>query len=568
MPLSIELRSAIQRLLREREAQADYNAIADELTVEQFAKQAAYDRDPARMKAALCGRRAGKSRGKNKGLLRRAMRTRGGRFLVINSTRSEVRNINWIGVQGDGMATVVERHGLPAELNSSEMTVRFPEVESSIACVGVDDEASIRKALGGAYHGVWWDEAQKIPPRFEQTIREVFMPTLLDFDGTFEMTGSPSRQMAGLFYDVTRTDGKAARGWSVHRWNLLDNPHFGAAVNVDGAWWARNVRGDLEHGPFMSQAEAAAHLHDMRWRDGILKLQERYGGADVAPLDSPIMRREAFGEWTHEDAAYVYALHRAKKDVLFYAEQRNRTDGFPDVLRCLYDLPGGFFGGWRSYTLALGVDLGYYPDPFALTLWAWRPDSDAIYEVCSWRQTHLDTDAQAGVLRGIMSICTPAICVADAAGGGRPVVAGWSREWIDRYGIAFEEAEKANKYAPGGPIDNFNADLLALTKGHDGQLRPRMQLREKSPLAEELGAIQYARLVNASGRRVEDPSIPNDTADAALYGHRAAWHHRWREPPPRLAYGSPEQQAAEEVAMEIANVDRPEEADEYETALY
>ena len=562
--LSTDLRAAIQRLLRDRAAAAEFGAVADALTAEHFDKQAAYDRDAARLKAALCGRRAGKSRGKNKGFLRRAMKTRGGRFLVINETRSEVRRINWIGVQGDGLASVVERERLPAELNASEMTVTFPEVDSIIACVGVDDEASIRKALGGAYNGVWWDEAQKIPPRFEQTIREVFMPTLLDFGGTFELTGSPSRQMAGLFYDVTRGDTRAAKGWSVHRWNLLDNPHFGAAVHVEGAWWARSKRGELEFGPYLTRDEAQAKASELRWRDGILDLQNLYGGPDVAALDSPIMLREGFGQWTHEDAAYVYAFHRGKQDRMFYARQRNRLDGFPDVLRCLYDLPGHGMYAWRNYTLALGVDLGYYPDPFAFTLWAWRHDSDHIYEVCSWRQTHLDTDAQAKVLRGIMAICTPAICVADAAGGGRPVVAGWSREWIDRYGIHFEEATKAHKYAPGGPIDNFNADLLSMVLDEDGTERPRMQLREGSPLAEELGQIQYARLVSATGVRVEDPSIPNDTADAALYAHRKAWHFRWREKPPKPAYGSPEQVAAEEAAMEQANVS-PSEDDDLET---
>ena len=47
---------------------------------------------------------------------------------------------------------------------------------------------------------------------------------------------------------------------------------------------------------------------------------------DVAALDSPIMLREGFGQWTHEDAAYVYAFHRAKQDRMFYARQRNRLD--------------------------------------------------------------------------------------------------------------------------------------------------------------------------------------------------------------------------------------------------
>ena len=37
--------------------------------------------------------------------------------------------------------------------------------------------------------------------------------------------------------------------------------------------------------------------------------------------------------------------------------RRERPRG-PDVLRCLYDLPGYGLAAWRHYTIALGVDLG------------------------------------------------------------------------------------------------------------------------------------------------------------------------------------------------------------------
>ena len=541
-PLGKDMRAAIQRRIRDAAADRDYAAIADSLTAEHFAEQAAYDADRSRLKAAICGRRAGKSRGKNKGILRRAMRTRGGRFLVINETRGEVRRINWIGVQGDGMASVVEREKLPAVLNATEMSVTFPEIDSRIMCVGVDDEASIRRALGGAYHGVWWDEAQKIPPRFEQTIREVFMPTLLDHGGTFELTGSPSRQMAGLFYDVTRDDGRAIKGWGVHRWNMLANPHFGRARAEAGAWWAVTKVGTIDGGPYATEVEAQERAKELRFRDGILDLQTLYGGADVAPIDSPIMLREGFGRWTHEDAAYVYAFHRADHDALHYAPPRLRKDGFPDIPRALRDLPGGGVNA----ILALGADLGYYPDPFAFVLWAWLPGDESIYEVASWRSTHLDTEQQADVLRSIRAVCQPAIWVADAGGGGRPVVAGWSREWIDRYGIPFNEAEKHNKAAA---IENFNADMLTKTAAG----KSRMRLRTGGVLAEELSRIQWSRLTSATGRLIEDPSIPNDTADAGLYAHRHAWHHRYRPTPPRPEIGSPEYFAAVEAAMETAN---------------
>ena len=553
MRLTGDQRVAIQRRLREASRVVDYRAIADRLVVEHFAEQRAYDEDPARLKAALCGRRAGKSRGKNKGILRRAMRQRGGRFLVINETRSEVRRINWIGVQGDGLASVVERERLPAKLNAAEMSVTFPDVESSIVCVGVDDEASIRKALGGAYHGVWWDEAQKIPPRFEQTIREVFMPTLLDHGGTFELTGSPSRQMAGLFYDVTRDDVKAAKGWSVHRWNLLANPHFGrAVVEGDGAWWALNKLGNYDGGPYATQLEAEERAVELRYRDGIVDLQSLYGGPDVAPIDSPIMLREGFGRWTHEDAAYTYAYHRADHARLFYAPHRTRADGFPDIAAAIDDLPFGL-AQRDEVILALGADLGYYPDPFAFVIWAWHRSDDAIYEVASWRRTHLDSNAQAAVLHAVRRVCQPAIWVADAGGGGRPVVAGWSAEWTTRYGLPFQEADKANK---AGAIENFNVDLVTPSLRGDG---PRMRLREGGPLAQELSAIQWARTVSATGRLVEDPSIPNDTADAGLYAHRHAWHHRYRPEVPRPVPGTPEHDAAEERKM----IDAAEE-DEFE----
>ena len=125
----------------------------------------------------------------------------------------------------------------------------------------------------GIWDGVKNKHDVKIPPGFEQTIREVFMPTLLDHGGTFELTGSPSRQMAGLFYDVTRDDGKAVKGWSVHRWNLLANPHFGRAIERDGTWWALNKIGEYDGGPYATQGEAADRAAELRYRDGILDLQ-------------------------------------------------------------------------------------------------------------------------------------------------------------------------------------------------------------------------------------------------------------------------------------------------------
>ncbi len=140
--------------------------------------------------------------------------------------------------------------------------------------------------------------------------------------------------------------------------------------------------------------------------------------------------------------------------------------------------------------------------------------------------------------------------------------------WVDAFsytggsyvqdGIPFNEATKHNKDAA---IENFNADMLARTA--DG--RPRMQLREGSPLSEELSRVQWMRVRSATGRQMEDPSIPNDTTDAGLYAHRAAWHHRIRPEAPPPPIGSDAYYAAAEKAMEHANHTQDDE-DDFEPA--
>lgn len=548
MPLDPSTRAMMVARVEARREAETLAALADSLVAEYTPEQRAYDEDPSRLKALLGGRRCGKSRSRNRGMAREAMRTPGGRFLVINETGGEIRRLNWIGTQGDGIASIVERHGLPAKLDHSTMTATFAN-GAMIWCIGVDDEAAIRKALGGAYHRVWWDEAQKIPTRFEQTIREVFMPTLLDFGGCFELTGTPSRQMAGLFYEVTRPDvAKRKPGWSVHGWNLLTNPHFGRVeVEPDERLAVIDKLGNVV-ARYTDRGRADVHALELRHKDGILDLQFLFGGPDKAPLDSPIMQREAFGKWVHEDSNYVYSFHKAKPGSLYYAPHRARPDGFVDIPRALLDLPR-----WGSvdYVMSLGADLGFNPDPFAFVLWAWTLLDPRIFEVVSWRKTHLTSPQQANILRSVGAVVTPAIWVADASGGGRSTVEGWCEEWVDRYGagIPFMPADKHGKYLAGGPIDNFNSDIVTL---HDGL--PRMRLREGGPLAEELSQVQWAKVVSATGKPFEDPTIPNDTSDAGLYGSRHAWHHRYLPDPERPKPGTPDYYAAQEKEMRDANL--------------
>ncbi len=525
-------------------------------------RQRGFYSDPARLLAALTGRQSGKTSGGNTHFVAEAAATPGGRFLYLNETRAEAKRLAWYGARNDGMAAIVEREKLPARMNLAELTIHFPAIDSWIYLLGADDEAAVRKALGLAYHEVWWDEAQKIPPKLTATIMEVLAPALLKFGGRLRFTGTPVRNMSGLFWEITRGDHRAKPGWSVHRWNLLDNPGFGyARPRADGRYIVIDKADrPTDAGPFGTLEEAEAEARAERMRGGLIDLQTLLGGPDVAPLDSPIMQREGFGLWTKETSSYVYKVHSVDPKALFHAPARVLRGGvtlqalgegggpfevhrLPDLMRALADLPGW---GVDEWFLALGIDIAFHPDPFAIVLWAWNPRrGPQLYEVFSWRQTYLDSNQQAAIIRWVADQVPIGVPVADASNPARPAVAGWSKGWVTRYGVAIEEAKKSDKYIA---IDTFNADMV----------RGAIRLREDGLLFEEMSVLQWSSIVSASGRLVEDPTQPNDCCDAGLYAHRHSHHHRFRpdevKPPP----GSPEALSAEETAIE----------DELEEALY
>lgn len=466
---------------------AFYRAQLERMRLE-FPEQRRAWADQSRLTTVLCGRRSGKTKGGCEEMVLEAATTPGGRFLYLNSTRDECERLAWVGLKQDGMESLTQRlvnpdgSRLRVHANQQKLTLHFPDFGSWIYLRGADDEAEVRKALGLAYHKVWWDEAQKIPSKLSKTVQEVMMPTLLDFGGRFTLSGSPVRNMSGLFYDTSRPDSRRLTEWALHEWCLLDNPFFGAT-------------------------------REERMRNGMLDLQKLLGGPNVAPLDGPIMRREGWGKWTYEDAAFVYDVHKIDAKRLVYAPARKLANGFPDFAAALEDLPGW---GEVDYFTGIGADIGYSPDPFAICGIAWNLRDPNVYELGSWSSTKLDSDEQAKIIRAVRDIIRPCVAVADAGGSARPTIAGWEKEWVARYGIPIVPAQKSHKH---GAIARYNADIV----------NERWRFREGSTLLDELGQVQWATVRSAGGRLVEDPTIPNDEADASLYAHRGAYHFRYRE---------------------------------------
>lgn len=473
-----------------------------QLDADWFPEQRAFYEDPARLIAVIKGRRAGGTKAGCAYFIREAIGKPGRRLLYLNYTRSECERLAWYGNANDGMAALCDRYKIKVKKDATDLSLHFPN-DSWIWLRGTKDESEVRKSLGSAFHEIWWDEAQKIPPKLVPTIREALMATLLDYKGRLRLVGTPVRQMAGLFWDVTRPElEKRTKGWSVHHWTLLANPHFGAT-------------------------------HEERYENGMVDLQTLLGGPDVAPMDGPIMQREGFGRWVREDSNFVYAVHKVPAAQLLYAPQRLRPDGFLDIPAALKDLPWD----WKQGFFALGVDIGFTNDPFAIALVGWHPNDPALYEIGSWGKLGLDADAQAQIIADVRELVPLGFVSADVGGPVTPMGKGWSRQFNERYDLPILEAQKNAKYENIGIL---NTDIM----------RGRLKLRDGGRVFEEMGQLQWSKLVSGSGRMVEDPTMANDHCDAILYASRHARQYRWVPEPKAEPKGSRERYEREARELE------------------
>jgi hypothetical protein len=495
------------------------------LTDDWFPEQAAFYNSNARLLAALCGRRAGKTRGLAAHFVRQALTTNGARLLYINHTLDECRRLFWVGNAQDGVYSLVQRHGFEAHADRTRLTLHFPKTDATIECRGAKDDTELSKALGSAYTEVAWDEAQKIRPMLAQTIREVLMPTLLDHAGRLRYTGTANRQQSGAFWDITKPTNKTDSRWEVHRWNMLANPHFGRAVRDErGQWWVYALKMQAPVSGPHGAGDIEAAVAGARLKFGIQQL-----AADLeVPVDSPIIQREGFGVWTPEDAAYVYQVRKMQNP--FYAPARWRSDGFPDIAAALRDLPGD----WGEYHFSLGADLGFR-DAFALHCWAWHPLGTNLYELFSWKRSELDSDQQFAAIREAREAVALGQVVMDASGAGLATSVAWSKAFVERYGVPIVPAEKHQKAIFQ---DLYNTDIT----------NERVRFRDGGETYEEAQHLQWSKLVTGTGKQIEDPTMDNHCCDASLYSHRASFAYRGRpadQPPPPGSPAAYARQAAE-----------------------
>lgn len=487
-------RERAMQLLAAREARKERGALAEfaaklRSRFERHPKQRAFwqSTSPGKRDAALCTRRAGKSDGGVHEWLATALTTPGWRAVYVNETLPEARKIAWRNDMGQGFCDLIAQNGtalgsntyrlatITAKINDTAAEINFSN-GAQIALFGADDEASINKMRGQAKDVIWCDEAQKFK-HLRAFILQVASPCVKDKRGRIKLTGTPSEDAAGYFYDVTcepESGDVPLQGWDVHRWSVVDNPWFG---DTEEERWART---------------AGEALAENGW-DGT----------------EPEFIREWLGKWVKSDARYVYPVHAAPGHIrLCYAPQRlvpnpvNASHApWVDLTEALRDLPQPP-PRHKPFTwlYAIGADFGYAQDPFALVVWAMTPSLQEIYELWSWKQHRVIPDDQAAYIKALWDrLDNVIVLVGDPAGQVAANMAGWR----ERMGLPIDEAEKSSK-------PTWQAMMAGdIRKG-------RVRYRDGSPLLTEHRHLVY--LPTKPGKPLKDHA-DRRSSDGKVHGN-------------------------------------------------
>jgi len=186
---------------------------------DKFKAQTGFIKDTARMKAALCTRRAGKSFGAGLYLCQTALENPGASLLYIALIRDSAKRIMF----KDVLQVIDRKYSLNAKFNQIDLTMTFPN-GAVIYLVGMDhSDAEAEKVLGQKFKLCIIDEAASFRRDLKQIIFSTLKPAVADLAGTICMIGTPGNFTKSYFYEVAE---KGEPGWSVHKWSAFDNPYM------------------------------------------------------------------------------------------------------------------------------------------------------------------------------------------------------------------------------------------------------------------------------------------------------------------------------------------------------
>ena len=367
-----------------------------------FPAQRAFVLDGRKTVAAVCSRRAGKSHGKARRLLRAAERVPGGMSLYIAQTKNNARMI-----VGRAIEELNRRHALGLTLK--EVDQRLMAVHPNghhIWLAGARHREAFEDFRGYAFAEVQVDEAQFHGAYLQEVCEEIIEPALGDHDGALVLSGTPSPLPVGYFHAITTgldrdQDDKPIPKWPTHHWTVSENVFFRGG---QGAEWREEIR--------------------------------RRRGWE---LTHPRYVREYLGEWVHDSDSLVYPYDHARNA---WAGQSGEQLALPE----------------GSFVHVIGVDLGSSASAptTAFSVVAHRRGFPEIFVIESYKRAGMTPARIAAELELLRQRYPGARIVIDEGGLG----GGYAAEFRERYGIGVEAAEKRSKFAF---IEMLRGDILAGT---------------------------------------------------------------------------------------------------------
>jgi len=332
---------------------ADYKEI--DFGADLFDKQEAFIMHSSRRKAALCGRRSGKTVCCAYYLVKTAYERKCD-VAYIALSRQSAKNIIW-----NEIVTILERYKIKYETNQQALQITLAN-GSRIILSGASSEREVEKHRGMYYALVIIDEcgAPQFLPLLENMVYNVLLPTLFDTDGTICLISSPGPICAGLFYRITEGFEK---NWKTFKWTVKDNPKFPR--------WSRKK----------DWRELAEEL--------LGSIKEENGWDE----ESPVFRREWKGEWVKEAVSLVYKFDA---DINLYSQLPN------DI---------------KNWDYIFGIDFGV-ADSSAIVVGAYSLDSPVLYIIDCFKKNQLSPGEVADVTKGYYEKYEPVSIDADANGMG------------------------------------------------------------------------------------------------------------------------------------------------------
>ena len=232
-----------------------------------FKEQLEFLQDPAKFKTAVCSRRAGKTVACAADLIHTAISHAEGDVAYITLNRRTAKKIIW-----RQLLDINKKYNLGGHPDKTELTLAMPH-GPVIHVAGAKDESEIQKFLGHPLRKVYIDEAQSFRPYIKELVEDILEPTMIDYNGSVILIGTPGPIPVGYFYDAAHND----QGWKNFKWTIHNNPH---------------ILRKSKQTPDQIIAEICE-------RRGLL-------------INDPSVQREYFGRWVYDAKGLVFNFNNQK----------------------------------------------------------------------------------------------------------------------------------------------------------------------------------------------------------------------------------------------------------------